>query len=392
MTHTRTKKRCLQLQIQINLFGGLEVLADGKPVLEQLRQSRKTDLFLEYLILRRGRPVPHEELLGALWSDRESRNPATALRTLLHRYRRIVQTEGLDPLEHSVLTMRGYYQWNAEMERCTVDVYVFEKLAQEARTLPAGDERRMPLYRRMIALYRGPLLLTAAQSWIVPRSAYYHDLYVECVYGLIDLLKAREAFDEIVTLCRQVAEVAQFDGRLQAELMLALARTDAGAQPAANGADALPQEALCTAYDTVLRAEHSVQMGMEALQLTLDQSGSGAYACDFPVFQGIYQLQRKLAEHATTAVLLCLLTLTGPDGEQQGEAFETEMQRLYDVAVATLRRGDVLSRYGTAEIAALLPVGSYEAGRQTVERVRRAFYREDMPGYVVTYRLRPLQE
>ena len=99
-------------------------------------------------------------------------------------------------------------------------------------------------------------------------------------------------------------------------------------------------------------------MGMEALQLTLDQSGSGAYACDFPVFQGIYQLQRKLAEHATTAVLLCLLTLTGPDGEQQGEAFETEMQRLYDVAVATLRRGDVLSRYGTAEIAALLPVGS----------------------------------
>ena len=126
MTHTRTKKRCLQLQIQINLFGGLEVLADGKPVLQQLRQSRKTDLFLEYLILRRGRPVPHEELLGALWSDRESRNPATALRTLLHRYRRIVQTEGLDPLEHSVLTMRGYYQWNAEMERCTVDVYVFE--------------------------------------------------------------------------------------------------------------------------------------------------------------------------------------------------------------------------------------------------------------------------
>ena len=110
------------------------------------------------------------------------------------------------------------------------------------------------------------------------------------------------------------------------------------------------------------------------------------------MFQGIYQLQRKLAEHATTAVLLCLLTLTGPDGEQQGEAFETEMQRLYDVAVATLRRGDVLSRYGTAEIAALLPVGSYEAGRQTVERVRRAFYREDMPGYVVTYRLRPLQE
>lgn len=380
------------MQVQINLFGGLEVLADGKPVLEQLRQSRKTDLFLEYLILRRGRPVPHEELLAALWSDRESRNPATALRTLLHRYRRIVQTEGLVPLEHSVLTMRGYYQWNAEMEHCTVDVYAFEKLAQEARELPVGDEKRIPLYRRMIALYRGPLLLTAAQSWIVPRSVYYHDLYTECVYGLIDLLKAREAFDEIVALCRQVAEVEQFDGRLQAELMLALARTDAGTQTAAAGAEALPQETLRTVYDTVLRAEHSVQADFEALRLTLDQPDSGAYACEFPVFQGIYQLQRKLSKHAATAVLLCLLTLTGPEGEQQGEAFETEMQRLYEVAAGTLRRGDILSRYGTAEIAALLPVGSYEAGRQAVERVCRAFYRGEVPGYVVSYRLRPLQE
>lgn len=380
------------MQVQINLFGGLEVLADGKPVLEQLRQSRKTDLFLEYLILRRGRPVPHEELLAALWSDRESRNPATALRTLLHRYRRIVQAEGLVPLEHSVLTMRGYYQWNAEMEHCTVDVYAFEKLAQEARELPVGDEKRIPLYRRMIALYRGPLLLTAAQSWIVPRSVYYHDLYTECVYGLIDLLKAREAFDEIVALCRQVAEVEQFDGRLQAELMLALARTDAGAQTAAAGTEALPQETLRTVYDTVLRAEHSVQADFEALQLTLDQPDSGAYACEFPVFQGIYQLQRKLSKHAATAVLLCLLTLTGPEGEQQGEAFETEMQRLYEVAAGTLRRGDILSRYGTAEIAALLPVGSYEAGRQAVERVCRAFYRGEVPGYVVSYRLRPLQE
>ena len=242
-----------------------------------------------------------------------------------------MQTEGLDPLEHSVLTMRGYYQWNAEMERCTVDVYVFEKLAQEARTLPAGDERRMPLYRRMIALYRGPLLLTAAQSWIVPRSAYYHDLYVECVYGLIDLLKAQEAYDEIVTLCRQVAEVAQFDGRLQAELMLALARTDAGAQPAADGADALPQEALRTAYDTVLRAEHSVQMGMEALQLTLDQSAAAPMRATFRCSRASISCSVSWRSMRPRRLLLCLLTLTGPDGEQQGEAFETEMQRLYDV-------------------------------------------------------------
>ena len=83
------------MQVRINLFGGLKFYADGKQVLGQLRKSRKTDLFLEYLILQRGRPVPHAELLSALWSDRESGNPATALRTLLHRYRKQIEQEDI---------------------------------------------------------------------------------------------------------------------------------------------------------------------------------------------------------------------------------------------------------------------------------------------------------
>lgn len=388
-------------QIRINLFGGFEVFADGKPALEQLRQSRKTGLFLEYLILRRGRPVPHEELLEALWSDRESRNPATALRTLLHRYRRLVESEGLAALEHSVLTTRGFYQWNAALECCTVDVYAFEKLAQEARQLPAGDEARIPLYRRMVELYRGPLLLSAAQSWIVPRSVYYHELYTECVYGLIDLLKARGDFDGIVSLCRQAMETEQFDERLQFERMMALSQSGRGTEALSQyrsvneqrGVDlgVTPSEEIRSAYDTVLLAERNAETEIEALRLALDRAGSGAYECEYPVFQGIYQLQRRLSERSATAVFLCLITLTCT-GEEAGSAQpEAQMQRLHESVASGLRRGDVFSQYGASQIVALLPAGSYEAGRLAVERVKRMFYREDAPGCMVTYRLRPLQ-
>ena len=34
-----------QAQVQINLFGGFEVLFNGEPALVSLKQSRKTDLF-----------------------------------------------------------------------------------------------------------------------------------------------------------------------------------------------------------------------------------------------------------------------------------------------------------------------------------------------------------
>ena len=244
-----------QAQVQINLFGGFEVLFNGEPALVSLKQSRKTDLFLEYLILKHGRPVPHEELLGALWTDRESRNPATALRTLLHRYRRLVESEGIEPLEKSVITTRGFYQWNAATD-CLVDVYEFERLANEARELPVLDERRMALQRRMVELYRGPLLSSAAeQSWIVPRSVYYHDLYVECIYAMKDYWKAHGAYDEIVALCSHALEIERFDGRLQMEL--AYARQMAGSAGETDthvrGTDNP------SLYEAIVRTEHSAE-------------------------------------------------------------------------------------------------------------------------------------
>ena len=84
-----------QTKIKIKMFGNFEIIVNGNVVLSQLRQAKKTCQFLEYLILKKDRAVPHEELLEMLWSDKENRNPATALRTLLHRYRSLVDESGL---------------------------------------------------------------------------------------------------------------------------------------------------------------------------------------------------------------------------------------------------------------------------------------------------------
>lgn len=380
-----------QAQVQINLFGGFEVLFNGEPALVSLKQSRKTDLFLEYLILKHGRPVPHEELLGALWTDRESRNPATALRTLLHRYRRLVESEGIEPLEKSVITTRGFYQWNAATD-CLVDVYEFERLANEARELPVLDERRMALQRRMVELYRGPLLSSAAeQSWIVPRSVYYHDLYVECIYAMKDYWKAHGAYDEIVALCSHALEIERFDGRLQMEL--AYARQMAGSAGETDthvrGTDNP------SLYEAIVRTEHSAEEDIGHIMDMLDHEGrNGAYLCDRSVFSGIYRLQQSVLERSGATVFLCLMTLVEAEGEKtlDARAFKTQMQQLTRIAGAKLRRGDVLSRYSENQLVALLPESNFEAARLAVERVRQAYYETRVSAHtLVAYRLRPLQ-
>ena len=351
------------MQVRINLFGGLEVLADGKSVLRQLQQSRKTDLFLEYLILQRGRPVPHAVLLDALWSDRESRNPATALRTLLHRYRRMVEREGIGPLDHSVLTSRGYYRWNAALKDCEVDVYEFEELADEAEALAPDDEARLPLYRRMIELYRAPLQISAVQSWIVPITVHFQELYVRCVYALIDLLKARGAHGEVADLCRRAQEAGVNDERLRLEYVLALARQD-GAQDALSDGDAQ------SAYDTVLQADRQAGQAMEDLLQAIGPEQEGAYLCEYPAFLDLCRVERALTERMVTVQLLCVMTLSGADATGRAQA-----ERLCELAVRMLRPGDAVAHDG-AKVAVLLTAADYEAGRALIERIKLAFLEE----------------
>ena len=166
-------------------------------------------------------------------------------------------------------------QWNIAAEY-VVDVYEFERMATEARELPVLDERRMALQRRMVELYRGPLLSSAAeQSWIVPKSVYYHDLYVECIYAMMDYWKAHEAYDEIISLCRHVLEIERFDSRLQMEL--AYARQKAG-KASEEDASAL--------YQAIVRAQHSAEMDISRIVDALDgeAGSSGAFLCDRTVF------------------------------------------------------------------------------------------------------------
>ena len=110
--------------ITINLFEKFEILKDGKQILSSLSNTRKTKMFLAYLIVNRDRTISHKELFELLWVGQEYANPGTALRTLLYRYRNLISDNGVDELEKSIISKRGAYQWNHEIN-VSIDIYDF---------------------------------------------------------------------------------------------------------------------------------------------------------------------------------------------------------------------------------------------------------------------------
>ena len=107
----RTARMTRMATIEIKMLGGFEIRVNGKPVLAQLAQSRKATALVQYLVLRRGERVSHKVLTDTLWAGERSTNPDMALRAILHRFRNMIDAEGLDEMEGCIVTSRGYYQW-----------------------------------------------------------------------------------------------------------------------------------------------------------------------------------------------------------------------------------------------------------------------------------------
>ena len=391
-------------KIKIKMFGNFEILVNGNVALTQLRQAKKTSQFLEYLILKKDRAVPHEELLEMLWSDKENRNPATALRTLLHRYRSLVEQSGLPELEDSILTARGAYQWNSNLD-CEIDVFEFERLCQEARTPGMSNRECIERYLQMLQIYTGPLLTNSAEEmWVVPKSVYYHDLFLESVFTLLDLLKLEEEYDVIVQVCRKAMDVDMFDERLHLELMMALVKTGKKREALSQYYFATdlhykqlgiqPSGEIRAVYKLIVQADQEMEADIEKVQNMLeeDKDGHGAFVCEYEIFKEIYQLQRRMLERYNGTMFLALLTISNTYEQRfDNLVLDNIMKQLLHVSQTNLRRGDTISRYSVMQYVILLPSVTYETGRLVLDRIKKAFYNEYVKSSVVlTYKLRPL--
>ena len=391
-------------KIKIKMFGNFEIMVNGNVVLTQLKQAKKTCLFLEYLIMKKGHAVSHHELLDTLWGDKESNNPATALRTLLHRYRSLVEQSGLPELADSIITLRGSYQWNSNLD-CEIDVFEFERLCHEARQVALPIRERIERYLKLLSLYTGPLLTnTADEMWVVPKSVFYHDLFLESIFTLIDLLKAEEEHDMVVQVCRKAMDVDMFDEKLHLELMLALVKTGKKREALSQYYFATdlhykqlgvqPSEEIRSVYKLIVQADQEMEIDIEKVQAMLeeDEETSGGFVCEYEIFKEIYQLQRRMVERYNSTIFLVLLTVSNTF-EQNFDSLVLDkiMKRLLNVTRKNLRRGDTISRYSAMQYVILLPTVNSETGKLVMERIKNIFYASHVKSSVMlTYKLRPL--
>lgn len=374
--------------IEIKLFDGFTIEKGGKQILENLGNTRKTKLFVAYLLVNRDRAISHQELFELLWSGEDYANPGTALRTLLYRFRSMLDKEGADQLSGAIISRRGTYQWNRDLN-ISIDVLDFEELAKAGMNQTVSEKRRRECLKKAIELYKGsPLPDFQSEPWMVAKTAHYRDLYVDVVASYIAMLKEEKQYQEIVSLCEKAIVLAGACELLELELELAKGYlSGSGFKGSGN---------LSKYYGQVIEINGVLREAINRLQedLEADTVEQNAFICDYRVFKEIYHLQRRSLARTKRSMFLGIVDvkfLSEDVNEMDALKYERIMTEITQCCARQLRCGDAICRKDDSQLAILFPSESYEDAVGVLERLKSGCKEKTGEDTVIVYRLRPLK-
>ena len=372
--------------VQIKMLGDFSIRMNGQEISDSDNRSRKVWLLLAYMIHCRKRSITQDELINLLWdAETGSSNPGNALKTMFHRVRTMLNQLGNNAGHLLVIRREGSYAWNPAVP-LILDVDEFEALVKKAGS--ANGDEKLDLLLRALELYTGDFLAKLAdESWCVPLSAYFHNLYVQAVQEALSLLEDRGRLQEASKICRKATELEPYDEALYIHLMREL--LDLGDQKGVlsvyqNMSDLLfenfgvmPSDESKAIYREAVKTvnEREVSLGFVREQLKEPGAESGALFCDYDFFRVIYHAEARAVARSGDAVHIGLITVSGAEGELSRRSLDICMDNLQELLCSSLRKGDITSRCSLTQFIVLLPQANYENSCMVMERIIRAFAR-----------------
>lgn len=365
----------------IYLLGGLRIVYGDISIDDSLSRTRQVWTLLGYLITFRHKTVSQETLYDLLWPDGKSDNPANALKNLIYRIRSILSSSNIPNAKDLILFRGGTYCWNNSID-CFVDIEQFEKLKEQADNTELSDQERIELYNQAIDLYKGDFMASSAyDDWVVPMISYYRSLYFRCVRDLGSLLLNNQQFVEVTSLSQKAMTIDQFEEMPHKLLIFSFVKQGKH-QEALNHyrfVDDLffrelgvtPSESMRKLYSRITKNVQNIQTDLGLIKDSLaEEDANGAFFCDYEVFKNVYKLEARAASRAGHSVFLALITVVDKLGATPAvEVLAPEMDRLMAIIHASLRKGDVVSRFSPSQYILLLPMLSYESGQVVLRRI-----------------------
>ncbi len=391
--------------IYVSTLGGFSLSMGERSLGDDENRSRKAWSLLSYLIINRKKESSISDLFDAVWPEGNQENPYGALKTLIFRIRKMLDTAGF-PAQKLIVNRNSTYSWSEETYNCYVDVDRFEELCGMA----LNPERKMAdcleYAMEAVEIYKGDFLPKASdESWVIPISSNYHTLYQRLVCRTAEYLIGVKRYKETIELCNKAILIDRFEERFYYLLIYAIYQNGGQEQAVKLYQDTTelfyrerlmtPSEDFKELYRIVSKTEQPALAELNTIQFELNDSDlgqSGAYLCEYSVFKRLFQIEQRGVERSGDSIYLCLITVSDRKGRTLKPEIQTRaMERLKQAIKDSLRASDAFARYSVSQYILLLPTTTYENGERAMRRViacfNRNYVRKDV---AVTYSLSPV--
>jgi DNA-binding SARP family transcriptional activator len=375
------------MSAQVTMLGGFSMTDKGNTISDEMNRTHKLWNILSFLVVHRDRMVPQAEFLEQFWPEEDGTAPINALKTQLYRIRSMLR-----PLFGSafqpIVSQRGGYQWNPAIQT-EVDIDEFAFLCQRTNRPDTSVAKQEALLKEAIELYKGDFLPKLSNSmWVGKVSDIYHNLYLQAVTDYAEILEKNGFYEEIIDMMQKATVIYPLDEKLHTSIIrsfLNLGKNTAALAHYEYATDLLYRnfgvqhwQELRELYDQIMATEQVFETDLAVIQQDLRETSqrTGAFFCEYGNFREIYRLEARRSIRSGSCIHIVLITVLNADGSVPSlKILNKTMEQLFEVIAQTLRSGDVVTRYSSAQYAIMLPDADLDESEMVVGRLLSQFRR-----------------
>lgn len=188
--------------VTVSCLGSFQFVVEGREI-GGWRSSKARSLF-QYLIAHRGRPIPRDTLIQALWPDPDAIAAGTSLKVAVHALRQVLSQANHGAAYLTILAHDCGYQLSAP--QLWVDVEEFEHCYALGRAFESQGRvaQARALYTRAVDLYRGDFLEELIDDWPMFRREALKDQYLFVLSCLAKAAVESGDYQSGVVRCQQL--------------------------------------------------------------------------------------------------------------------------------------------------------------------------------------------
>jgi len=185
--------------LRIQLLGGFSITGDGEELIGG-HGSRRLMLLLAYLLLKRNRRIPREQVAYLFWKDSTEKQARSNLRGLLTALRQQAPALALCLFDDDACL-----GWRGAPSQ-VIDVEAFEAALERATRLDQADQTDgvIDALQQAIALYTGELLPAFYEDWVLAERLRLEKAYLDALFWLTELLEKTNRPQQAIRYAEQL--------------------------------------------------------------------------------------------------------------------------------------------------------------------------------------------